>query len=420
MPLEAHEPRLGRLGDELGVEVLVPGHEGHVHQRAVARLDGGREELRLVEEVVEQGRLLGVALPHRSEPTVLLDPLEDLAADVDAPAVGRVVERAGVGLRLEAQHRGHAGQVLGDEVLAHDHDLHARGTDVLLDAGVDQAVTRDVDRLGEEHRALIGHQDVALGVGQLRELGAVDGVVLADVEVARVLADGQVGAVGDVREVLVGRARHRHGVAEDLRLLEGLLGPVAGDDVVGLAVGREVHEDRREEQRVAALREDDLVVIRDAHEVAQRGLGVVDDLLEDGRSVAHLHDAHAAAGVVEHLVRALPEDLLGQHGGTGGEVVHACHVFLLCLGAFTCESHLMTAARGAGHPATRRLPVRNAPDTRKEAGDAAADCVRKMTLATRCEGCYSSSSHNGWWRSLVAHLTGGQGVAGSNPVHPTT
>ncbi len=24
------------------------------------------------------------------------------------------------------------------------------------------------------------------------------------------------------------------------------------------------------------------------------------------------------------------------------------------------------------------------------------------------------------WRSLVAHLTGGQGVAGSNPVIPTT
>ena len=24
------------------------------------------------------------------------------------------------------------------------------------------------------------------------------------------------------------------------------------------------------------------------------------------------------------------------------------------------------------------------------------------------------------WRSLVAHLTGGQGVAGSNPVHPTS
>ena len=31
----------------------------------------------------------------------------------------------------------------------------------------------------------------------------------------------------------------------------------------------------------------------------------------------------------------------------------------------------------------------------------------------------SKSFANGWWRSLVAHLTGGQGVAGSNPVHPT-
>ena len=28
--------------------------------------------------------------------------------------------------------------------------------------------------------------------------------------------------------------------------------------------------------------------------------------------------------------------------------------------------------------------------------------------------------HNGLWRSLVAHLTGGQGVAGSNPVNPTS
>ena len=30
--------------------------------------------------------------------------------------------------------------------------------------------------------------------------------------------------------------------------------------------------------------------------------------------------------------------------------------------------------------------------------------------------CYA---YNGLWRSLVAHLTGGQGVAGSNPVNPT-
>ena len=28
-------------------------------------------------------------------------------------------------------------------------------------------------------------------------------------------------------------------------------------------------------------------------------------------------------------------------------------------------------------------------------------------------------SNNGLWRRLVAHLTGGQGAAGSNPVNPT-
>ena len=32
---------------------------------------------------------------------------------------------------------------------------------------------------------------------------------------------------------------------------------------------------------------------------------------------------------------------------------------------------------------------------------------------------FSLTSNIGAWRSLVAHLTGGQGVAGSNPVAPT-
>jgi hypothetical protein len=31
----------------------------------------------------------------------------------------------------------------------------------------------------------------------------------------------------------------------------------------------------------------------------------------------------------------------------------------------------------------------------------------------------SETVSSGLWRSLVAHLTGGQGVAGSNPVSPT-
>ena len=36
-----------------------------------------------------------------------------------------------------------------------------------------------------------------------------------------------------------------------------------------------------------------------------------------------------------------------------------------------------------------------------------------------CGGGCLGSEDIGMWRSLVAHLTGGQGVAGSNPVIPT-
>ena len=45
--------------------------------------------------------------------------------------------------------------------------------------------------------------------------------------------------------------------------------------------------------------------------------------------------------------------------------------------------------------------------------------VAKVASCGRVLSRASKSLHNGWWRSLVAHLTGGQGVAGSNPVHPT-
>ena len=41
--------------------------------------------------------------------------------------------------------------------------------------------------------------------------------------------------------------------------------------------------------------------------------------------MAHLHDGHAATAVVEHLVSGFAQHLLGQNGGTGGEVVHSSH-----------------------------------------------------------------------------------------------
>ncbi len=282
MTLEVHETGLRRLGHKLRIEVLVARHEWDVHERAACGIGHrGVEELGCVKVVVEDLGLLGVPLVHGGKPAVLEQPLEHEAAHVDAPAVGRVVERALVGLCLEAQHRGDARKVVGDEVLANDDDLDPCWADVLLDARVDAAELGHVDRLREEHRTLVGDEHMALGVGQGVVLRTVDGVVLADVEVVRIIADGQVRAVGDVGEVLVRRACHDVGVTQDLRLLAGLLRPVARNHEVSLAVRGKVDEGGRKQERVATLQEEHLVVLGDAHEGADVRLGLVDDALED-------------------------------------------------------------------------------------------------------------------------------------------
>ena len=160
--------------------------------------------------------------------------------------------------------------------------------------------------------------------------GAVDGVVLADVDVIGIRADGQVGAVGDVGEGLVGGAGDRLGVDEACGLLIGLLGPLACDDVVGLArgprQGAEVQRNGGELLGCAALQEQDLVIPGYSGKGAEIGLGLVEDGLEDGGAMAHLHDGLAGAPVIGHLRGALGEDLLGKDGGACGEVVDTCHV----------------------------------------------------------------------------------------------
>ena len=228
-------------------------------------------------------------------------------------------------MRLEAQHGGHAGKVFRNEVLAHDDDLDAGRAAVLLHAGMDEAVLAHVDRLGEEHRALVRHEHVTLGVRQRVDAIAIHGLVLADVDEGGVIANVEVGEIGNPREVIALAVDEQLGVTQDLGLLVSLLGPAARDDVIGLAIGGEVHEHRREEQRVATLQEEHLVVVRNGQQLAQIGLGLGDDLREGRRTMTHLHDGHAGALVIEHLARRLLQDLLGEYRRTGGEVVHACH-----------------------------------------------------------------------------------------------
>ena len=163
------------------------------------------EHLALVQEIVQKLCLALVTLCDGLQTALSFQPLEDLAADVDTVCGRGVVHGAVVGLGLPLEHGGGAGQaVVGDQVLTDDGDDHTGGADVLLDTAVNDRVLAHIHGLTEEAGGNVCHQVLALGVGKLLELGAVDGVVLTDVDVVGILGNGQIGAVGDVGEGLVG------------------------------------------------------------------------------------------------------------------------------------------------------------------------------------------------------------------------
>ena len=96
---------------------------------------------------------------------------------------------------------------------------------------------------------------MALGVGESLIGQAVDGLILADVDVVRVLGDVQVGAVGDIAEVAVLGTGGDDYLAVLLRLGNGLLGPGAGLDIHGLAVSHQIPGDGGKLEGCAALQE---------------------------------------------------------------------------------------------------------------------------------------------------------------------
>lgn len=204
-------------------------------------------------------------------------------------------------------------------------DGHAGGGDVLLDAEVDAAVLGDVHGLGEDHGAHIRHQRHTLHLRHLDILGAEDGVVLADVDVACILVVVDGVHVRDVGEVLILAGRDDPGLAELCGFLCGQIGEVSGDDVVGLAGGHKVQRHHGELLGRAALEEADLIMIWNVHHPAQGGFGVGDDSVEPLAAVAHLHHALAAAAVFEQLCLSLLEHLFGQHAGTCAEIINSCH-----------------------------------------------------------------------------------------------
>ena len=76
----------------------------------------------------------------------MLQPLANQTENVNAPGVGRVVERFVLDVNAIVEHRR---QILGDalqQVVAQDHQRYAAWSHVLLRAGIDDAILSDIDR----------------------------------------------------------------------------------------------------------------------------------------------------------------------------------------------------------------------------------------------------------------------------------
>ena len=121
----------------------------------------------------------------------------------------------------------------GDEVLADDDERDARGSDVLLRAGVDEAVLRDVDRAAEDVGRVVADQRHVADVGQRAVFRALDRVVRGHVHVGRARRELQLGLLRQARVVLALRGRRHVDGADLLRFLDRLVGPGAAVDVVG-------------------------------------------------------------------------------------------------------------------------------------------------------------------------------------------
>ena len=188
-----------------------------------------------------------------------------------------------------------------------------------------QSVLGHIHRLGEDHGAHIRHQRHALHLRHLHILGAEDGVVLADVDVACILMVRDGVHIRDVGKVFVLAGGHDVGLAELGGFFGGQVGEVAGHDVIGLARGHKVQGHHGKLLGSTALEKADLVMIRDVHDPAQGGFRLSDDGIKPLAAVAHLHHALAAVAVLEQLGLCLLQNFLGQHAGPRAEIIYSCH-----------------------------------------------------------------------------------------------
>ena len=268
MAFQVHKTCRLCLFDEFGIQLFIAGDKGHIHEGTVFLFHGAMEETALVEIIIKNRRFFLILFLHGSETAVLFQPFEDLAAHVNAVAVGGVVERTRIRVGLVGKHRGRSRKdILSDKVLTDDGDDHAGRADVLLDAAVDNAVFCHIHRFGKETGGHVSHQSLSFRVGKFFEFCSVNRIVFTDVDVIRIRADRKIAAVRDIGKGLILGRGDLVGLSVFLCFLPCLLRPLAGDDIIGHAVLHKVHGDHGELLGRSALQEKHFIVVRNLHQI---------------------------------------------------------------------------------------------------------------------------------------------------------
>mmetsp|Transcript_133176 Transcript_133176/g.284699 ORF Transcript_133176/g.284699 Transcript_133176/m.284699 type:complete len:203 (-) Transcript_133176:27-635(-) len=180
----------------------------------------------------------------------------------------------------------------------------------------------DVDGLRAEVRGHVRHQGHIADLRRLAELHTVHRLIGAVVDIGRFRIQLPLLHCRDRGELGLLRVANLLRGAVLCALLVRLLAPLPGDDVVRFPLGAEhVQRNARELESGPSLRKDDLVVVRHSEDVAQVLLGLVGNGHELLGAVGHLHDAHAAALVINELLLNLLEDLQGHLARARREVV---------------------------------------------------------------------------------------------------
>ena len=321
MPPETGEPRRLRLPDEPLFQGRRGQPEGDVHPRAAGRIGHASVEAGAVDGRVQLRRLALVARRRRRHAPLVPQPRRDQRHHVDREDRRRVGARPALDVRGVAQQLRKRRRSPLRQIGADDHHRHAGRAEVLLRAGVEDAVAGHVDRAAEHVRRRIHHERPAAGVGRRGPLRADDRVVRRHVDVGRFRRDVDLPCRRQAPETLrLGARGHPHG-PELARFPRRLRGPGSGHQVVGgSAGGKQVHRDHGELQRGAPLDEQDVVVVGHAGQGADAGLGRGQDLVERRGAVADLQHRRPDPRQRRKLLADPVENRFGKHRRTGAEV----------------------------------------------------------------------------------------------------